>query len=57
MLPIGRNLKLTLTIVSWDESKPFITNIETPVMTLNDYICYIGGMLGMWFGTNVNYLF
>jgi hypothetical protein len=52
-LPL-ENLKLTS---SWDESKPFITNIETPVMTFNDYIYYIGGLFGMWFGTNANNLF
>jgi hypothetical protein len=34
-LLINVNLKLTL---NWDESKPFINNIETPVMTFKDYI-------------------
>jgi hypothetical protein len=48
------NLKVTL---NWDESKPFITNIETPVMTFKDYIYYIGGLFGMWFGINANQLF
>jgi hypothetical protein len=53
-LSIDTNLKLTL---NWDESKPFITNIETPVMTFKDYIYYIGGLFGMWFGINANQLF
>jgi hypothetical protein len=53
-LSIDANLKLTL---NWDESKPFITNIDTPVMTFKDYIYYIGGLFGMWFGINANQLF
>jgi hypothetical protein len=53
-LSIDANLKLTL---NWDCSKPFITNIETPVMTFEDYIYYIGGLFGMWFGINANQLF
>jgi hypothetical protein len=53
-LSINANFKLTL---NWDESKPFITNIETPVMTFKAYIYYIGGLFGMWFGINANQLF
>jgi hypothetical protein len=53
-LSIDANLKLSM---NWDESKPFITNIETPVMTFKDYIYYIGGLFGMWFGINANQLF
>jgi len=47
-------MKLTL---SWDESKPFVTNREIPVMTFTDLFYYIGGLFGMWFGINANQIF
>jgi hypothetical protein len=40
----------------WDESKPIIINEEKPVMEFADYICYIGGLFGMWFGVSANQL-
>jgi len=40
-----------------DQSKPFITNKETPVMTFMSYFCYIGGIFGMWFGISANQLY
>jgi len=41
----------------WDESRPIIIYEETPVMTFTEYFCYIGGLLGMWFGFSANQLF
>ncbi len=41
----------------WDESKPIMIYEETPVMTFTEYFCYIGGLLGMWFGFSANQLF
>jgi len=43
--------------INWDQSKPFIINKETPVMTFNGYFCYIGGLFGMWFGISANQLY
>jgi hypothetical protein len=40
----------------WDNSRPFILNKGTPVLTFIDYFCYIGGLFGMWFGINANQL-
>jgi hypothetical protein len=54
--PFAKNKLIEFT-VSWDVSKPFITNRETPVMTFTDYFCYIGGLFGMWFGISANQLF
>ncbi len=42
--------------IHWDDSKPLILNKETPVMTFNEYFCYIGGLFGMWFGISANQL-
>ncbi len=42
--------------IQWDDSKPLIWNKETPVMTFNEYFCYIGGLFGMWFGISANQL-
>jgi hypothetical protein len=44
-------------ILSWDGSKPFITNREVPVMSYTDYFNYVGGLFGMWFGISANQLF
>jgi hypothetical protein len=41
----------------WDKTKPLIINKETPVMTLTNYFCYIGGLFGIRFGINANKLF
>ncbi len=42
--------------IQWDDSKPLILNKVTPVMTFNEYFCYIGGLFGMWFGISANQL-
>ena len=49
--------KLWKFTLIWDYTKPLIINKETPVMTFNDYFCYIGGLIGMWFGISANQLF
>jgi hypothetical protein len=41
----------------WDKNYPLISYIETPVMTFTGYLCYCGGLFGLWFGTNVNQVF
>jgi len=51
--PNQKDWKITLF---WDNSKPLIMNKETPVLTLIDYFCYIGGLFGMWFGISANQL-
>ncbi len=42
---------------SWDDSKPFLSHREIPLMTFTDYFCCIGGLLGIWFGISANQLF
>jgi hypothetical protein len=41
----------------WDDSKPFLSYREKPVMTFTDYFCCIGGLLGMWFGISTHQIF
>ncbi len=38
--------------VIWDKKYPLISYIETPVMSFTEYLCYCGGLIGLWFGTN-----
>jgi hypothetical protein len=37
--------------VFWDKKCPLITCIETAVMLFVEYLCYYGGLLGLWFGS------
>jgi hypothetical protein len=53
---IYSNQKDWKTTLFWDNSKPLIMNKETPVITLIDYFCCIGGLFGMWFGISANQL-
>ncbi len=39
---------------SWDNSKPFMTYREVPIMSFTDYFNFIGGLFGMWFGFSAN---
>jgi hypothetical protein len=45
---------LTEVQLFWDKNYPLVSYIETPVMTFTDYICYCGGLFGLWFGINAN---
>jgi hypothetical protein len=38
--------------VFWDKKYPLIIYIETPVMSFTEYLCYCGGLLGLWFGSD-----
>jgi hypothetical protein len=38
--------------IFWDKNYPLISYIETPVMSFTEYLCYCGGLLGLWFGSN-----
>ncbi len=38
----------------WDNKYPLISYIETRVMTFTDYLCYCGGLFGLWFRSNAN---
>ncbi len=42
------------TELVWDTYYPLISYIETRVITFTDYLCYCGGLLGLWFGSNAN---
>jgi hypothetical protein len=41
-------------VLVWDKNYPLISYIETLVMTFTDYLCYCGGLFGMWYGSNAN---
>src|SRR5260221_14672621 len=46
-----------LSRVAWDTKEPLISFIETPIMSFNQYFCYIGGLFGMWFGISLKKLY
>jgi hypothetical protein len=45
--------KVSIVKLEWDDKQPIISYIETPVITFIEYICYIGGLLGIWFGFSI----
>ena len=45
------------TLIKWETGIPFISYIETPIMTFNDYICYIGGLFGIYFGISIKQIY
>ncbi len=53
---LGAIQRKSLHIVQlfWDKHYPLISYIETLVMTFTEYLCYCGGLFGIWFGTNAN---
>ena len=40
------------TRLFWDTTSPIVYYIETPVLTFIEYLCYCGGLFGLWFATN-----
>ena len=38
----------------WDSTQPMLVYREEPVLSFTDYLCYCGGLLGLWFGSNAN---
>ncbi|CAG2173389.1 unnamed protein product [Oppiella nova] len=36
----------------WDSTQPMYVYREEPVMSLIDYMVFMGGLFGLWFGTN-----
>ena len=36
----------------WDSTQPMFIYREESVMSFTDYLCYCGGLMGLWFGTN-----
>ena len=36
----------------WDSTQPLYVYREEPVLSLMDYMCYAGGLFGLWFGAN-----
>ena len=45
----------------WDTTRPMLVYKEEPVMSFIDYICYCGGLVGLFFGTsavdyNIHYI-
>src|SRR5258708_22667461 len=44
-------------LIKWETGIPFISYIERPIMTFNDYICYIGGLFAIYFGISVKQIY
>jgi len=40
------------TRLLWDMGSPIIYYIETPVMSFIEYLCYCGGLFGLWFASD-----
>ncbi len=38
--------------IVWDSTQPMFIYKEEAVMSFTDYLCYCGGLLGLWFGTS-----
>ncbi len=55
-LTTSSNTKVSIVKLEWDDKQPIISYIETPVITFIEYICYIGGLLGIWFGFSISSL-
>ena len=36
----------------WDSTQPMFVYNEEPVMTFTEYLCFFGGLIGLWFGTS-----
>jgi len=36
----------------WDSTQPMFVYREEPLLSFTDYMSYIGGLFGLWFGTN-----
>jgi hypothetical protein len=55
-LTTSSDIKFSIVQLEWDDKRPIISYIETPVITYVEYICYIGGLLGIWFGFSISSL-
>jgi len=44
--------QMLTTRLSWDMRSPMIYYIETPAMTFFEYLCYCGGLFGLWFASD-----
>ena len=60
---INRDLRQILTTrpnpnqqLLWDNTKPMILYIETPIMSFTEYMVYCGGLLGLYSGLSANYV-
>jgi len=52
-LNVTKNIFLNSTIIlKWDENSPVYEYEEQCVLSFTDYLCYCGGLFGLWFGTN-----
>jgi len=49
--PSDYKFNFTLTF-EWDSNSPMYVYEEQPLLSFQDYLCYCGGLFGLWFGTN-----
>ena len=38
----------------WDSTQPMFVYKEEPVLSFIEYMVYLGGLIGLWFGTSAN---
>jgi len=41
-----------VTKLLWNTRAPMVYYIETPVMSFVEFLCYCGGLFGLWFATD-----
>jgi len=44
--------QILTTRLLWDMTSPMMYYIETPVMSFVEYLCYCGGLFGLWFASD-----
>ena len=49
---LDKTQRLSKQSLIWDSTQPMFIYKEESVMTFTDYLCYCGGLMGLWFGTN-----
>jgi len=48
----SNDIKILSTRLLWDMTSPMVYYMETPVMSLIEYLCYCGGLFGLWFASD-----
>ena len=49
---LDKTKRLSKQSLIWDSTQPMFEYKEESVMSFTDYLCYCGGLMGLWFGTN-----
>ena len=49
---LNKTERLSKLNLIWDSTQPMLIYREESVMSFTDYLCFCGGLMGLWFGTN-----